>query len=76
LDSSDIKESEGYGGFPGFRTMAGNHNQELVEKHQAKVYTQATVDAPPMSVPHLDLRIIDGKKLFFSDLLQGFQQNS
>jgi hypothetical protein len=29
-----------------------------------------------MSVPHLDLRIIDGKKLFFSDLLQGFQQNS
>ena len=30
--------------------------------HHAKVYTQATVDAPPMSVPHLDLRIIDGEK--------------
>ena len=29
--------------------------RELVAQHQAKVYGQATVGAPPMSVPHLDL---------------------
>jgi malate dehydrogenase (quinone) len=33
---------------------------ELVGRHQAKVYGQAAVGAPPMSVPHLDLRLIDG----------------
>ncbi|HMT50936.1 MAG TPA: malate:quinone oxidoreductase, partial [Dietzia sp.] len=37
-------------------------NPELVEQHQAKVYSQASVGAPPMSVPHLDTRVIDGKK--------------
>jgi malate dehydrogenase (quinone) len=36
-------------------------NPELVAKHQAKVYSQAAVGAPPMSVPHLDTRVIDGK---------------
>ena len=29
-------------------------------QHQAKVYGQAAVGAPPMSVPHLDPRVIDG----------------
>jgi malate dehydrogenase (quinone) len=48
------------------------HNQELVAKHQAKVYTQATVDAPPMSVPHLDLRIIDGEKALLFGPFAGF----
>ena len=36
-------------------------NPEIVEKHQAKVYSQAQVGAPPMSVPHLDTRVVDGK---------------
>src|ERR687893_1008294 len=36
-------------------------SQELVAMHQAKVYGQAAVGAPPMSVPHLDLRLIDGE---------------
>ena len=72
LDSSDIKESEGYGGFPVSGQWLVTHNQELVEKHQAKVYTQATVDAPPMSVPHLDLRIIDGKKALLFGPFAGF----
>ena len=39
-----------------------SHNEELIRQHKAKVYTLASVDAPPMSVPHLDLRIIDGKE--------------
>ncbi|MEC5173566.1 malate:quinone-oxidoreductase [Chryseobacterium nepalense] len=72
LDSSDIKESEGYGGFPVSGEWLVSHNQELVEKHNAKVYTQATVDAPPMSVPHLDLRIIDGEKALLFGPFAGF----
>lgn len=72
LESSGIKESEGYGGFPVSGEWLVSHNPELVEKHQAKVYTQATVDAPPMSVPHLDLRIIDGKKALLFGPFAGF----
>lgn len=72
LDSSDIKESEGYGGFPVSGEWLVSHNPELVEKHHAKVYTQATVDAPPMSVPHLDLRVIDGKKALLFGPFAGF----
>ncbi|MEG2335802.1 malate:quinone oxidoreductase, partial [Chryseobacterium sp.] len=47
-------------------------NPELVDKHEAKVYTQAPVGAPPMSVPHLDLRIIDGKKALLFGPFAGF----
>lgn len=72
LDSSDIEESEGYGGFPVSGQWLVTHNQELVEKHQAKVYTQASVGAPPMSVPHLDLRIIDGQKALLFGPFAGF----
>ena len=72
LDSSDIDESEGYGGFPVSGEWMVSHNPELIAKHQAKVYTQATVDAPPMSVPHLDLRIIDGKKALLFGPFAGF----
>lgn len=72
LDSSDIKESAGYGGFPVSGEWLVSHNQELVAQHQAKVYTQATVDAPPMSVPHLDLRIIDGEKALLFGPFAGF----
>lgn len=72
LDSSDIPESEGYGGFPVSGQWLVSHNPDLIAKHQAKVYTQATVDAPPMSVPHLDLRIIDGKKALLFGPFAGF----
>ena len=72
LDSSDIPESEGYGGFPVSGQWLVTHNTDLIAKHQAKVYTQASVDAPPMSVPHLDLRIIDGKKALLFGPFAGF----
>ena len=72
LDSSDIPESEGYGGFPVSGEWLVTFNPELVAQHQAKVYTQATVDAPPMSVPHLDLRIIDGGKALLFGPFAGF----
>ena len=72
LASSDIPESEGYGGFPVSGQWLVSHNPDLIAKHQAKVYTQATVDAPPMSVPHLDLRIIDGEKALLFGPFAGF----
>ncbi|WP_051190395.1 malate dehydrogenase (quinone) [Kaistella palustris] len=72
LDSSDIPESDGYGGFPVAGEWLVTHNPELVAQHHAKVYTQAGLDAPPMSVPHLDLRIIDGKKALLFGPFAGF----
>ncbi|SEG54897.1 malate dehydrogenase (quinone) [Halpernia humi] len=72
LDSSDIKESEGYGGFPVSGQWLVTHNEELVAQHEAKVYTQAGLNAPPMSVPHLDLRLIDGKKALLFGPFAGF----
>lgn len=62
LESSDIPESEGYGGFPVAGQWLITHNPELIAQHHAKVYTHVGLNTPPMSVPHLDLRIIDGKK--------------
>ncbi len=72
LDSSDIKESEGYGGFPVSGQWLVTYNEDLVKQHDAKVYTQASVDSPPMSVPHLDLRIIDGRKALLFGPFAGF----
>ena len=34
---------------------------ELTSRHHAKVYGMAPTGAPPMSVPHLDTRVINGK---------------
>jgi len=72
LESSGIKESEGYGGFPVSGQWLVTHNSELIRQHHAKVYTQASIGAPPMSVPHLDLRIIDGQKALLFGPFAGF----
>jgi malate dehydrogenase (quinone) len=61
LQGSGIKEVKGYGTFPVSGHFLKTENPELVARHQAKVYSQAAVGAPPMSVPHLDTRVIDGK---------------
>lgn len=61
LQKSKIPEARGYGGFPVGGQWLITNNPELVKRHHAKVYGQASVGAPPMSVPHLDTRIIDGK---------------
>ena len=60
LQKSGIKEIRGFGGFPVSGEFLRTDNQELVKKHQAKVYGKASVGAPPMSVPHLDTRVVDG----------------
>ena len=62
LQSSGIDEIQGYGTFPVSGHFLRTDNPELVKKHRAKVYSQAQVGAPPMSVPHLDTRVVDGKE--------------
>jgi malate dehydrogenase (quinone) len=62
LQSSGIPEAKGYGSFPVSGSFLRTYNPDLVEQHQAKVYSQASVGAPPMSVPHLDTRVVDGEK--------------
>jgi malate dehydrogenase (quinone) len=62
LQSSGIDEIQGYGTFPVSGHFLRTDNPEVVQKHRAKVYSQAQVGAPPMSVPHLDTRVVDGKE--------------
>ena len=62
LQKAGIPEIRGYAGFPISGEWLRCTNEELIEKHSAKVYGKAAKGAPPMSVPHLDTRIIDGKK--------------
>jgi malate dehydrogenase (quinone) len=62
LQRSRILESKGYGGFPIGGQWLVCDKPEIVSRHQAKVYGQALGAAPTMAVPHLDTRVIDGKK--------------
>ena len=72
LQKSDIPEAEGYGGFPVSGQWLVCTNEKIIEQHHAKVYGKASVGAPPMSVPHLDTRIIDGKKALLFGPFAGF----
>ncbi len=60
LQKSGIKEIRGFGGFPVSGEFLRTDNPDLVARHKAKVYGKAAVGSPPMSVPHLDLRVVDG----------------
>ncbi|MBO3663676.1 malate dehydrogenase (quinone) [Microbacterium stercoris] len=61
LQKSGIKEIKGYGVFPIGGQFLKTTNPTLVAQHKAKVYSQAAVGAPPMSVPHLDARMVEGE---------------
>jgi len=60
LQKSGIKEIRGFGGFPVSGEFLRTDNPAIVAKHDAKVYGKAAVGSPPMSVPHLDRRVVDG----------------
>lgn len=62
LQKSGIPESKKFGGFPVGGQWLICQNEEVIKKHHAKVYGKAKIGAPPMSVPHLDTRVIDGKQ--------------
>lgn len=72
LEKSGIPESKGYGGFPVSGQWLICHNPAVIEQHNAKVYGKASVGAPPMSVPHLDTRMIEGKKSLLFGPYAGF----
>lgn len=61
LQSAGIPEISGYGVFPIGGQFLKTSNPAIVAQHKAKVYSQASVGAPPMSVPHLDTRVVDGE---------------
>ena len=72
LEKSDIKEAAGYGGFPVSGQWLRCLNEKVIEEHHAKVYGMASVGSPPMSVPHLDTRVINGKKELLFGPYAGF----
>ncbi len=72
LQKSGIDEVKGFGGFPISGQFFRTDNPEVVAKHQAKVYAKAAVGAPPMSVPHMDTRVVDGQKALLFGPYAGF----
>ena len=72
LQQAGIAEGRGYGGFPVSGQWLRCTNPALAAQHEAKVYGKAAVGAPPMSVPHLDLRLSGGKKELLFGPYAGF----
>jgi len=72
LQKSGIPEGKGFGGFPVSGLWLRCDDPALAERHDAKVYGKASVGAPPMSVPHLDSRVIDGKRALLFGPYAGF----
>lgn len=72
LEKSGIPEAKGYGGFPVGGQWLRCTNEEVIKRHHAKIYGKASVGAPPMSVPHLDTRFIDGKQALLFGPYAGF----
>jgi malate dehydrogenase (quinone) len=72
LQKSGIPEGRGYGGFPVSGQWLRCTNRDVIERHAAKVYGKPALGAPPMSVPHLDTRVIDGKKELLFGPFAGF----
>ncbi|PIF14663.1 malate dehydrogenase (quinone) [Candidatus Pantoea floridensis] len=63
LQKTGIPEADNYGGFPVGGSFLMTENPAIANRHLEKVYGQASVGAPPMSVPHIDSRYLDGKKV-------------
>jgi malate dehydrogenase (quinone) len=72
LENANIPEGKGFGGFPVSGQWLKCTNPEVIAKHEAKVYGKASVGAPPMSVPHIDSRMINGQKQLLFGPFAGF----
>ncbi|WP_286145585.1 malate:quinone oxidoreductase [Leifsonia sp. Root4] len=72
LQQSGIPEIRGFGGFPISGQFFRTTNPKVVAQHQAKVYGKAAVGAPPMSVPHLDTRVVNGEASLLFGPYAGF----
>lgn len=72
LQKTSIPESKQIGGFPVSGLFLVCNNPDVIKQHHAKVYGKAAVGAPPMSVPHLDTRYIDGEETVLFGPFAGF----
>ena len=72
LQKVEIDEKDGYGGFPVSGEWLVCKNKDIINQHNAKVYSKAGIGDPPMSVPHLDTRYIDGEKSLLFGPFAGF----
>lgn len=72
LQKSGIPEGNGYAGFPVSGIWLRCDVNEISTRHHAKVYGKAAHGSPPMSVPHLDTRIIGGKRSLLFGPYAGF----
>jgi len=72
LQKSKIPEGRGYGGFPVSGIWLRCNDPDVNKRHHAKVYGKASVGSPPMSVPHLDTRVIGGKHSLLFGPYAGF----
>lgn len=61
LQHSGIPEAANYGGFPVGGQFLAADNPAVTARHEVKAYGKAEEGSPPMSVPHLDARMLDGK---------------
>ena len=72
LQKSGIPEGRGYGGFPVSGIWLRCDDPVISGRYHAKVYGKAAVGSPPMSVPHLDARIIGGQHSLLFGPYAGF----
>ncbi|MGP0001520.1 MAG: malate dehydrogenase (quinone) [Acetobacteraceae bacterium] len=72
LEKSRIPEGHGYGGFPVSGIWLRCDLPAVCDRHHAKVYGKAAQGSPPMSVPHLDTRIIGGSRSLLFGPYAGF----
>ncbi len=72
LQKSGIAEGKGFGGFPVSGLFLRCDTPSVVARHDTKVYGKASVGAPPMSVPHLDARVVDGNRSLLFGPYAGF----
>ncbi len=72
LQKSEIAEGHGYGGFPVSGVWLRCDVDAVSDRHHAKVYGKAPEGSPPMSVPHLDARMISGKRSLLFGPYAGF----
>ncbi|MGW9855906.1 malate dehydrogenase (quinone) [Staphylococcus hominis] len=72
LQKTGIKQSKHIGGFPVSGLFLRCKNKDVIERHYAKVYGKADVGAPPMSVPHLDTRFVNGERSLLFGPFAGF----
>lgn len=72
LQRSGIREIRGYGGFPISGEFLRTDEPAVVARHAAKVYGKAAVGSPPMSVPHLDTRVVAGSTSLLFGPYAGF----